>query len=139
RPSPRISRPAAIERVANGLMPAGSAPQAQWCQEVDDVPGAYEAHSVVQRTVLATGLQFPEGPGWLGPRRVAFTEIRGQCVSLWHDGALARVARTGGGAHRAPPRPPGAPFRAHNRGPPPGHAGRRGGPRAPPPAPSRGP
>src|SRR5207247_5988906 len=105
----RISRPAAIERVANGLMPAGSAPQAQWCQEVDDVPGACEAHAVVKRTVLATGLQFPEGPVWLGPRRVAFTEIRGQCVSLWHDGALARVARPGAGAPAPPPRHPRAP------------------------------
>src|SRR5213078_2858628 len=53
----------------------------------------------MKRTVLATGLQFPEGPVWLGTRRVAFTEIRGQCVSLWHDGTLARVARTGGGAN----------------------------------------
>ena len=38
-------------------------------------------------TVLATGLGFPEGPVWLGPRRVAFTQIRGQCISLG-DGVL---------------------------------------------------
>ena len=36
-------------------------------------------------TVLATDLEFPEGPVWLGPRRVAFTQIRGQCLSLWDE------------------------------------------------------
>src|SRR5438876_4379454 len=105
-------------------MPAGSAPQAQRCQEVDDVPGACEAHAVVKRTVLATGLQFPEGPVWLGPRRVAFTEIRSQCVSLWHDGALARVARTGGGAKGATLGPDGARDGANHGGPAPGQEGR---------------
>src|SRR5207248_6862710 len=78
----------------------------------------------VKRTVLATGLQFPEGPVWLGPRRVAFTEIRGQCVSLWHDGALARVAGTGGGANGAPLGPDGALYVANDGGPSLGHEGR---------------
>src|SRR5206468_12249813 len=78
----------------------------------------------MKRTVLATGLQFPEGPVWLGPRRVAFTEIRGQCVSLWHDGALARVARTGGGGNGAPLGPAGAPYVANNGGLSLGHEGR---------------
>jgi len=78
----------------------------------------------VKRTVLATGLQFPEGPVWLGPRRVAFTEIRGQCVSLWHDGALARVARTGGGANGATLGPDGALYVANNGGLSLGHEGR---------------
>src|SRR5439155_6255436 len=78
----------------------------------------------MKRTVLATGLQFPEGPVWLGTRRVAFTEIRGQCVSLWHDGTLARVARTGGGANRAPRGPHGPPDVANNGGLPLRHDGR---------------
>jgi len=78
----------------------------------------------VKRTVLATGLQFPEGPVWLGPRRVAFTEIRGQCVSLWHDGALARVARTGRGRQRRHARADGALYVANNGGLSLGHEGR---------------
>ena len=78
----------------------------------------------MKRTVLATGLQFPEGPVWLGTRRVAFTEIRGQCVSLWHDGTLARVARTGGGANGATLGPDGALYVANNGGLSLGHDGR---------------
>jgi len=78
----------------------------------------------MKRTVLTTGLQFPEGPVWLGPRRVAFTEIRGQCVSLWHDGALTRVARTGGGANGATLGPDGALYVANNGGLSLGHEGR---------------
>src|SRR5262249_2920050 len=78
----------------------------------------------MKRAVLATGLQFPEGPVWLGPRRVAFTEIRGQCVSLWHDGARTRVARTGGGANGATLGPDGAPYVANNGGLALGHEGR---------------
>src|SRR5256885_4084518 len=99
-------------RVANGLTLAGSAPHARErprrVKGLTSPPRACEARPTMKRTVLATGLQFPEGPVWLGPRRVAFTEIRGQCVSLWHDGALTRVARTGGGGARAPPPAPGA-------------------------------
>ena len=75
-------------------------------------------------TVLATGLGFPEGPVWLGPRRVAFTQIRGQCVSLWHDGAVSLVARTGGGANGATLGPDGALYVANNGGLSLGHEGK---------------
>ena len=85
-------------------------------------------------TVLATGLGFPEGPVWLGPRRVAFTQIRGQCVSLWHDGAVSLVARTGGGANGATLGPDGALYVANNGGLSLGHEGKW---QAPDPIPGR--
>src|SRR5438128_8558335 len=49
--------------------------------------------------VLARGLGFPEGPVYLGDGAVAFTEIRGQCVKRYADGATSVVAKTGGGAN----------------------------------------
>jgi gluconolactonase len=51
--------------------------------------------------VLATGLGFPEGPTYLGDGSVAFTEIRGQCVSRYANGSTTLVAKTGGGANGA--------------------------------------
>jgi len=66
--------------------------------------------------VLAEGLAFPEGPVWLAPERIAFTEIRGQCVSLWERGRLERLARTGGGANGATLGPDGALYVANNGG-----------------------
>ncbi|TMB22124.1 MAG: SMP-30/gluconolactonase/LRE family protein [Deltaproteobacteria bacterium] len=115
-------------RVANGLTLAGSAPHARGrprrVKGLTSPPRACEARPTMKRTVLTTGLQFPEGPVWLGPRRVAFTEIRGQCVSLWHDGALTRVARTGGGANGATLGPDGALYVANNGGLSLGHEGR---------------
>lgn len=74
--------------------------------------------------VLATGLEFPEGPVWLGPERVAFTQIRGQCISMWDQGRVSRVARTGGGANGATLGPDGALYVANNGGLSFGHEGR---------------
>jgi len=76
-----------------------------------------------ERIVLAEGLEFPEGPVWLGPRRVAFTEIRGQRVSLYANGRVERVARTGGGANGATLGPDGALYVANNGGVAFGHDG----------------
>jgi gluconolactonase len=66
--------------------------------------------------VLATGLGFPEGPVWLGPARVAFTQIRGQCLSLWEHGRVRKIADTGGGANGATLGPDGALYVANNGG-----------------------
>lgn len=78
----------------------------------------------MRHTVLATGLDFPEGPVQLGPRRVAMTEIRGQGISLWEDGTLRRrVAVTGGGANGATLGTDGALYVANNGGVSLGHEG----------------
>ena len=54
-----------------------------------------------QPRVLASGLGFPEGPVHLSDGSLAFTEIRGQCVTRYADGATSLVAKTGGGANGA--------------------------------------
>ena len=74
--------------------------------------------------VLAEGLGFPEGPVWLGPERVAVTEIRGQGVALWERGTLRRIAFTGGGANGATLGADGALYVANNGGLSLGHEGR---------------
>jgi gluconolactonase len=79
----------------------------------------------MQPTVVATDLDFPEGPVWLGPKKVAVTEIRGQCISLWENGRLRRrVAVTGGGANGATLGPDGALYVCNNGGVSLGHEGR---------------
>src|SRR5499426_3167980 len=78
----------------------------------------------MRHTVLATGLQFPEGPVWLGAERVAFTEIRGQCISVWEHGRVRRIAFTGGGANGATLGPDGALYVANNGGLSLAHEGR---------------
>jgi gluconolactonase len=66
--------------------------------------------------VLATGRGFPEGPTYLGDGSVAFTEIRGQCVSRYADGATELVAKTGGGANGATLASDGSIWVANNGG-----------------------
>ena len=76
-------------------------------------------------TIVAEGLEFPEGPVWLGPKRVAVTEIRGQCISLWENGTLKRkVAVTGGGANGATQGADGALYVSNNGGVSLGHEGK---------------
>ena len=69
-----------------------------------------------QPRVLATGLGFPEGPVYLGGGSLAFTEIRGQCVTRYADGATELVAKTGGGANGATLDADGAIWVANNGG-----------------------
>ncbi len=77
----------------------------------------------MEPTVLADGLEFPEGPVWLGPGRVAFTQIRGQCVSLYENGAVRKIADTGGGANGATLGPDNALYVSNNGGLSLGHEG----------------
>jgi len=66
--------------------------------------------------ILAEGLAFPEGPVWLGPDRVAFVQIRGQCVAVYEHGRVRTVAVTGGGANGATLGADGALYVANNGG-----------------------
>ena len=51
--------------------------------------------------VVASGLQFPEGPVYLGPDELIFVEIRGQRVTRYRAGTVETVARPGGGPNGA--------------------------------------
>ncbi len=77
----------------------------------------------MRHRVLAEGLAFPEGPAWLGPGRIAFVQIRGQCVSLFENGDVRRLAATGGGPNGATLGPDGALYVTNNGGVSLGHEG----------------
>lgn len=66
--------------------------------------------------VLASGLLFPEGPVSLGDGRVAFTEVRGGCVSVWDGRRHHVVAKTAGGPNGATLGDDGALYVANNGG-----------------------
>jgi gluconolactonase len=66
--------------------------------------------------VIATGLDFPEGPVWRGDA-LDFVEIEGGRVSRWTpNGAVAPVAVTGGGPNGAALGPDGALYVTQNGG-----------------------
>lgn len=67
-------------------------------------------------TILAEGLQFPEGPVATGGGEVVFTQIRGQQLSVYKDGEVRTLAHTGGGANGATLGPDGAFYVANNGG-----------------------
>ncbi len=66
--------------------------------------------------VLASGLEFPEGPIALGGGEIVFTQIRGQRLSRYKDGRVTTLAVTGGGANGATRGPGGDFFVANNGG-----------------------
>ena len=67
--------------------------------------------------VIARGLEFPEGPVWLGGE-VLCTEIMAGAISRWRPGAetVERVAVTGGGPNGATLGPDGALYVTQNGG-----------------------
>lgn len=66
--------------------------------------------------IVASGLQFPEGPVWRDGSLV-FTEIEGGVLSRWSaDGGVERVATTGGGPNGAAIGPDGAVYVTQNGG-----------------------
>ena len=66
--------------------------------------------------ILAEDLEFPEGPIALGNGEVVFTEIRGQRLRRYRDGAVETIAHTGGGANGATVDAAGVFFVANNGG-----------------------
>jgi gluconolactonase len=67
-------------------------------------------------TLLAEGLEFPEGPIAAGNGEVVFTQIRGQQLSRYRGGTVETLAHTGGGANGATTGPDGAYYVANNGG-----------------------
>jgi gluconolactonase len=68
-------------------------------------------------TIIATGLQFPEGPVWNRDGSVYVTEIRGgQIRKIASDGTTSVFARPGGGPNGAALGPDGALYVTNNGG-----------------------
>ena len=66
--------------------------------------------------IIASGLRFPEGPVWRDGT-LAFTEIMGGVVSVWHpDDGVSVLATTGGGPNGAASGPDGALYVTQNGG-----------------------
>lgn len=71
----------------------------------------------VDVTVLAKGLQFPEGPVAMPDGSVLVAEIRGGCIRRVHrDGRVETVAETGGGPNGMAIGPDGALYVCNNGG-----------------------
>ncbi len=67
--------------------------------------------------LIASGLQFPEGPIWLSDGRVLVVEIRsGTLAAVSPDGSIERVATTGGGPNGAAIGPDGHVYVCNNGG-----------------------
>ena len=67
--------------------------------------------------LIASGLQFPEGPIWLRDGRVLVVEIRsGTLAAVSPDGTVERVATTGGGPNGAAVGPDGKVYVCNNGG-----------------------
>jgi gluconolactonase len=67
--------------------------------------------------LIASGLQFPEGPIWLRDGRVLVVEIRsGTLAAVAPDGTVERVATTGGGPNGAAVGPDGKVYVCNNGG-----------------------
>ncbi len=66
--------------------------------------------------VVARGLEFPEGPVYIGPQELIVTEIRGGRVRRYRDGALDLVRDTGGGPNGATLGRDGSIYVANNGG-----------------------
>lgn len=71
---------------------------------------------MVDGEIIASGLEFPEGPVWLGDGRVALVEIEGGHVSCWTADGVERVVDTGGGPNGATLGPDGALYVTQNGG-----------------------
>lgn len=67
--------------------------------------------------LVASGLQFPEGPVWLRDGRVLVVEIRtGTLAAVSPDGSIERIATTGGGPNGAAVGPDGKVYVCNNGG-----------------------
>jgi gluconolactonase len=65
--------------------------------------------------IIATGLDFPEGPVWVDGT-LYFTEIVGGVVSRWTAAGVERIATTGGGPNGAARGPDGTLYVTQNGG-----------------------